>query len=273
MKTIRSMRLPAVVLAVLTAAPEIFLGQGPPKEAGLFRAPDLVELTRIDATIRLDIRYATANNFLGRPVYQEARAFLQRPAAEALKRANRALRKKGYGLLVFDGYRPWSVTKIFWDATPADKKEFVADPAQGSRHNRGCAVDLTLFDLKTAREVTMPGAFDEMSERSHIKYQGGSEESRRLRDMLCAAMQAEGFAVYEPEWWHYDYKDWKSYPILDIPFSQISDSGDAKSKSSTQSPPRNVRERRGGLPVGYARVPPPARVPDTSGAQELIGPK
>jgi D-alanyl-D-alanine dipeptidase len=195
--------------------------QGPPNEPGPFRKPDLVELIKLDKTIRLDIRYATSNNFLGRPVYTEARAFLQRPAAEALARANKTLHKKGYGLLIHDGYRPWSVTKVFWDATPEDKKQFVADPSQGSKHNRGCAVDLSMFELKTGKVVEMPSAYDEMSERSHINYAGGSEEARRLRDMLRAAMEAEGFAVYEPEWWHYDYKDWKEYPILNISFADI----------------------------------------------------
>lgn len=197
------------------------LAQGPPKETGTFRKPDLVELIKLDRTIKLDIRYATSNNFLGRPVYTEARAFLQRPAAEALVRANKALRKKGYGLIIHDGYRPWSVTKVFWDATPDDKKIFVADPSQGSRHNRGCAVDLSLFDLKTGKEVVMTSGYDEMTERSHINYTGGTDEQRRLRDSLRAAMEAEGFAVYEPEWWHYDYKDWKEYPILNISFSEI----------------------------------------------------
>jgi D-alanyl-D-alanine dipeptidase len=206
-----------LALALVSAAPS----QEPPKETGPFRKPDLVELKRLDPRIRLDIRYAKSNNFLGRPVYKEARAFLQRPAAEALVRANRALRQKGYGLMVFDGYRPWSVTKIFWDATPDDKKIFVADPSQGSKHNRGCAVDLTMFALKTGRPVTMPGEYDEMSDRSHINYGGGTAESRRLRDLLRSAMEAEGFAVYEPEWWHYDYKDWKEYPILNVSFSQI----------------------------------------------------
>jgi len=195
--------------------------QGPPKEAGTFRKPDLIELIKLDRTIRLDIRYATSNNFLGKPVYKQARAFLQRPAAEALVRANKALRKNGYGLLIHDGYRPWSVTKMFWDATPADKKEFVADPSQGSRHNRGCAVDLSLFSLKTGKAVVMPSGYDEMTERSHINYTGGTDEQRRLRDLLRTAMEAEGFAVYEPEWWHYDYKDWKEYPILNIAFSEI----------------------------------------------------
>ena len=99
--------------------------------------------------------------------------------------------------------------------------EFVADPATGSKHNRGCAVDLTMHDLKTGQVVEMPGAYDEMTERSHINFTGGTDQQRRLRDMLRAAMEAEGFAVYEPEWWHYDYKDWKEYPILDIAFSEI----------------------------------------------------
>lgn len=202
---------------------------GPPKEAGTFREPDLVELRKLDGSIKLDVRYATPNNFTGRAVYTEARAFLQRPAAEALVRAGRALRKHGYGLAVFDGYRPWSVTKIFWDITPADKKQFVADPAKGSRHNRGCAVDLTLYDLKTGRQVSMPGEYDEMSERSHINYAGGSPEQRRLRDLLRSAMEAEGFAPYEPEWWHYDYKDWRLYPILNLSFSEI---GEPKSKAA-----------------------------------------
>src|SRR6266404_1270199 len=206
--------------------------QEPPKETGNFRAPDLVELVKLDRTIKLDIRYATSNNFLGRPVYKEARAFLQRPAAEALVRANKALRKKGYGLIIHDGYRPWSVTKTFWDATPDDKKIFVADPSQGSRHNRGCAVDLSLYDLKTGKEVVMPSGYDEMTERSHINYAGGSDEQRRLRNLLRAAMETEGFAVYEPEWWHYDYKDWKEYPILNISFSEISASRRPRSNAS-----------------------------------------
>ena len=200
----------------------------PPKEEGAFREPDLVELRKLDPTIKLDIRYATSNNFTGRPVYTEARAFLQRPAAEALVRVSRALRGKGYGLAVFDGYRPWSVTKLFWDLTPADKKQFVADPSKGSRHNRGCAVDLTLYDLKTGREVSMPGEFDEMTERSHISFAGGTPEQRRLRDALRASMEAEGFAVYEPEWWHYDYKDWRQYPILNLSFSEITKAGKAR---------------------------------------------
>jgi zinc D-Ala-D-Ala dipeptidase len=192
-----------------------------PRESGDFRKPDLVELVKLDSTIKLDIRYATSNNFLGRQVYKEARAFLQRPAAEALMRASHKLREKGYGLLVFDGYRPWSVTKLFWDSTPQDKKRFVADPSQGSRHNRGCAVDLTLYNLRSGREVGMPSSYDEMTERAYPNYSGGTEEQRRMREMLREALESEGFTVYEFEWWHFDYKDWKQYPLLDISFNQI----------------------------------------------------
>jgi D-alanyl-D-alanine dipeptidase len=213
----RSLKIALFLLSLFAVA----LAQGPPVETGPFRQPDLVEIIKLDPTIKLDIRYATKNNFLGKPVYKQPRAFAQRPAAEALVRVNQTLRKQGYGVVVFDGYRPWSVTKLFWDATPEDKKIFVADPSKGSRHNRGCAVDLSMFDLKTGLEVRMPSEYDEMTERSHINYECALPEAKRLRELLRATMVAEGFAVYEPEWWHYDYKDWKEYPILNIKFSEI----------------------------------------------------
>ncbi|MEZ2347100.1 M15 family metallopeptidase [Terriglobus sp. RCC_193] len=193
----------------------------PPKEAGDFRTPDLVELITLDPTIKLDIRYASTNNFLGTPVYTQARAFLQRPAAEALARASNALRPLGYGLIIHDGYRPWYVTKIFWDATPNHQKMFVADPKAGSKHNRGCAVDLSLYDLKTGEEVTMPSGYDEMTERAYADYSGGSAEERQLRSILRHAMTKEGFEINPTEWWHFDYRDWKQYPILNVPFENI----------------------------------------------------
>jgi zinc D-Ala-D-Ala dipeptidase len=199
--------------------------QQPPREQGDFLPFDLVELTTLDASIRLDIRYATANNFLGAPVYTQARAYLQRPAAEALVRVHHALARRGYGLLIHDGYRPWAVTWIFWQATPADKHDFVADPAKGSRHNRGCAVDLTLYDLKTGRPIEMPSVYDEMSERAYPDYQGGTEAQRRRRDLLRAAMEAEGFQVEKSEWWHFDYKDWNRYPIGNASFESMAVGG------------------------------------------------
>lgn len=198
------------------------LSEKPPQENKTLRAPDLVDLTTLDPNIRLDIRYATANNFLGTPVYEQARAFLQRPAAQALARAAQKLRPLGYGFLIHDAYRPWYVTKIFWDATPQDKKIFVADPRDGSRHNRGCAVDLTLYDLKTGNELPMTGAYDEMSERSYAFYPGGTSLERWDRAVLRSALEAEGFTVYEFEWWHFDYKDWQQYPILNLTFEQLS---------------------------------------------------
>jgi D-alanyl-D-alanine dipeptidase len=197
------------------------LAAKPPEESGK-RAPDLVELVRLDRTIKLDIRYATANNFLGTKLYQQPRAFMQRPAAEALVRAHRKLRPKGYGLLIHDAYRPWYVTKMFWDATPADKKQYVADPAQGSRHNRGCAVDVTMYDLKTGEAVSMPSGYDEMTERAHPDYKGGSAEETRHREILREAIESEGFKVYEFEWWHFDYKDWEHYPVMNVKFDKVS---------------------------------------------------
>jgi D-alanyl-D-alanine dipeptidase len=193
----------------------------PPKENGEFREPDLVELTKLDPTIKLEIRYATTNNFLGTVFYSQARAFMQRPAAEAVVRASRELRAQGYGLLIHDGYRPWYVTRVFWDATPDDKKIFVADPSKGSRHNRGCAVDLTLYDLKTRRPVEMVSTYDETSDRAYPDYPGGTSLQRFNRKLLRDAMEAVGFTVYEAEWWHFDYKDWRKYPIGNVPFELI----------------------------------------------------
>jgi D-alanyl-D-alanine dipeptidase len=197
------------------------LAATPPAETGEFRPADLVELTTLDPGIRLDIRYAGTHNFLGTPVYSQARAFLQRPAAEALVRVERSLAREGYGLLVHDGYRPWYVTKIFWDAMPPELHKYVADPAEGSRHNRGCAVDLTLYDLKTGRAVAMPSVYDEPTERAWPTYSGGTAEERRRRDLLRAHMEAEGFTVYEFEWWHFDFRDWKSYRIGNVRFEDL----------------------------------------------------
>jgi CubicO group peptidase (beta-lactamase class C family)/D-alanyl-D-alanine dipeptidase len=201
------------------------LAAAPPRESGQFREPELVELARLDPTIKLDIRYATTNNFLGSVFYPEARAFMQRPAAEALVRAHRKLKEQGFGLLVHDAYRPWYVTKVFWDATPDDKKVFVADPSKGSRHNRGAAVDLTLYDLKTGSPVEMVSTYDETTDRAYPDYPGGTSLQRWHRKLLRDAMEAEGFTVYEAEWWHFDYNDWRKYRIGNVPFDKIRAAG------------------------------------------------
>jgi CubicO group peptidase (beta-lactamase class C family)/D-alanyl-D-alanine dipeptidase len=203
------------------------LADHPPVERGEFRNPDLVELSALDPKIKLDIRYATTNNFLSTTIYSEARAFLQRPAAEALLRVHKKLMSLGYGLLIHDAYRPWYVTKIFWDATPDDKKIFVADPSQGSRHNRGCAVDLSLYKLATGKPVDMVGVYDEMSERSFAGYPGGTSLQRWHRELLRRVMEDEGFLVYPFEWWHFDYGDWQKYPILNITFEKLASTSGA----------------------------------------------
>ncbi len=199
------------------------LAATPPAEEGDFLPADLVELVTLDPSIHLDIRYASTNNFMGEVFYSEPRAFLQRPAAEALVRASAWLKTQGYGVLIHDGYRPWYVTKMFWDATPEPLRVFVADPSSGSRHNRGCAVDLTLYDLATGEPVVMTGGYDEMSPRSYPDYPGGTTRQRWLRGLLRQAMEAQDFTVYEAEWWHFDYKDWHRYRIGNQRFEELSD--------------------------------------------------
>ena len=199
------------------------LAAKPPVERGEFRAAELVDLTSLDPTIKLEIRYATANNFLGVPVYSSARAFMQKPAADALAKAHRSLREQGFGLLIHDAYRPWYVTKMFWDATPESGHGFVADPAKGSKHNRGCAVDLSLYDLETGRPVEMVGGYDEFSNRSNPDYPGGTSLQRWHRELLRKAMEAQGFTVNAVEWWHFDFRDWSKYPIINVPFEEIAE--------------------------------------------------
>ncbi len=208
-------------VCLLTVLPGLCLGERPPVERKTFRQPRLIEIPNLDPSIRLDIRYATENNFVRKAVYPEARAFLQAPAARALVRAHRALRKHGYGLVLFDAYRPWSVTKLFWDMTPKSKRIFVANPAKGSKHNRGCAVDVSLYDLVTGQEHDLGTPYDETTERAYVTWEKCPPISKGRRELLREIMENEGFFVNPWEWWHFDYKDWTSYAILDIPFSKL----------------------------------------------------
>ncbi|MEQ9400142.1 MAG: serine hydrolase [Longimicrobiales bacterium] len=197
------------------------LAASPPAESGTFREPDLVELTTLDDGIRRDIRYAGTNNFMGAAFYQLPLAFMQRPAAAAVAAAQRALGEQGYGLLIYDAYRPWYVTKMFWDATPEDQKLFVADPSAGSRHNRGAAVDLTMYDLATGAPVETVSGYDEFSPRAFPEYPGGTSRQRWFRELLRETMEEQGFSVYEWEWWHFDYDEWREYPILNLRFEEL----------------------------------------------------
>jgi D-alanyl-D-alanine dipeptidase len=214
---VRLFAVPALCLILFSC---VFAQKAPPYERNK-READLIELVTLDKTIKLDIRYATADNFVGRAVYPEARAFLQRPAANALVRVHRSLAKMGLGLVIFDGYRPWTITKLFWEVVPEDKRKYVADPAKGSKHNRGCAVDLSVYDLKTGELLPMPSGFDEFTDRASPDYKGGPSEALANRDTLRRAMESEGFNVNPNEWWHYDYKDWAKYAIYDVAFSEI----------------------------------------------------
>jgi len=196
-------------------------GLTPPAESGAFFSPDLVEPAALDSSIHLDIRYATTNNFLSSVFYSSAHAFLQRPAALALVRAARQLRPLGYGLLIHDAYRPWYVTKVFWDATPAASRWLVADPAKGSKHNRGAAVDITLYDLKTGAPVEMPSTYDEATPRAHADFPGGTSLQRWHRALLRRVLEGQGFTVNPSEWWHFDFHDWARYPILNTTFEDL----------------------------------------------------
>jgi D-alanyl-D-alanine dipeptidase len=179
-------------------------------------ADDLVEIGRVDERILIDMRYASAQNFTGRAIYPIAVAVLRRNVAEALSRVETALREIGLGLVVYDAYRPWSITKLFWDLVPPDARGFVADPATGSKHNRGCAVDVTMRDMSDGATVEMPSRFDEPSARSAADYAGGTGVQRWRRDLLRLAMEREGFVVQPDEWWHFDHWSWRGFPVLDV---------------------------------------------------------
>jgi len=216
-------RIRAAVRADPEARRAAALAAQPPVETNRPRMFDLVPLASVDPSIRFDIRYAGRDNFMGFALYERPGAWLQRPAAAALGRAAQSLKAKGYGLLVHDAYRPWFVTRMFWDATPPEHRMFVADPAQGSRHNRGAAVDLTLYDLATGKPVEMPGRYDEFSKRSYPGFRGGTTRQRWLRDLLRREMEQQGFTVYPEEWWHFDYRDWAKYPIGNVTFTELAE--------------------------------------------------
>ena len=169
-KNLPGFTVTALCLIILScASARAFQSIGPPKEQNK-READLIELTKLDKSIKLDIRYATKNNFVGRAVYPEARAFLQRPAAEAVVRVHQVLKKQGLGIVIYDGYRPWAITKLFWEVVREDQRKFVADPAKGSKHNRGCAIDLGIYNFKTGLAIPMPSGYDEFTERASPDY-------------------------------------------------------------------------------------------------------
>lgn len=180
---------------------------------------ELIELKKIIPDLVLDIRYATANNFMKQIMYPQARAFARKPVAEQLKKIQADLRKRGYGLKIYDAYRPYAITVSFYKK--ASDKRFVANPAKGSKHNRGCAVDLTLIDFKTKKEVPMPTPYDSFAPEAAAAYQKLPPAIIRNRDFLIRTMRAYGFRVIKNEWWHYDFIGWQDYALMDIPFKSL----------------------------------------------------
>ncbi len=183
------------------------------------RITDLVDLDHYP--FKLDIRYARTDNFMGKAVYPIEKAYLQECVAEDLAAVHEKLAPLGFGILVFDGYRPWIVTKIFWDWANTEQRQFFANPETGSGHNRGCSVDCSLYDLKTGREIEMPSGFDELTERSWTAYAGGTETQRKHRDLLVKMMLDQGFTGITREWWHFNHPATPDYPVLNISFSEI----------------------------------------------------
>ena len=178
----------------------------------------LVEIDSINSAIILDLRYATADNFLGEAVYPSARCFLRQPVAAKLDSIQKELQAQGMGLKIFDGYRPYSVTKLMWQILPDDR--YVANPKNGSRHNRGAAVDLTLVD-SLGNELPMPTPFDDFSEKAGHDYQDLPQDALKNRAVLKQIMEKYGFIAIKTEWWHYDINNYRDYPILDLSFDEI----------------------------------------------------
>ena len=184
-----------------------------------FEDNPLVELKKLDSTIAVELKYTTPENFMKEVMYPEgARCFLRPKVAERLVRVHHALKERGLGIKIFDGYRPLSVQKKMWARFPVEG--YVANPAKGSNHNRGAAVDLTLVDA-SGHELAMPSGYDEFSERAHRDYQQGSRAAIKNREILQKAMEKEGFRGITTEWWHFDDLDCKTYPLLDLPISSV----------------------------------------------------
>jgi len=179
----------------------------------------LVELKKVIPGIVLDIRYATKNNFMKQVMYRQAKAFARRPLAAQLEKIQAELKTFGYGLKIYDAYRPYAITVAFYQK--ASNKAFVANPKSGSKHNRGCAVDLSLISLKTGKELEMPTPYDSFAPEASPTYTALSPEVLKNRDFLIAIMHKHGFRVIHNEWWHFDFIGWQKYELMDIPFEKL----------------------------------------------------
>lgn len=178
-----------------------------------------VDIEKIIPGIKLDIRYATKNNFTKQQIYQSPMAFVRKPVAEALLKIQAELKNKGLALKIYDAYRPYSATVKFYEVYP--DKEFVASPKTGSVHNRGCAVDLSLINIKTGKELEMPTPFDDFTEKAAHTYMDLPAKAIENRKLLKDIMTKYGFIQYDSEWWHYSYKEWEDFELMDISFEEL----------------------------------------------------
>jgi D-alanyl-D-alanine dipeptidase len=179
----------------------------------------LVPVRDLAPGVVLDVRYATESNFMNEKLYPREAAFLRCAPARALAAVQRDLETRGLGLKVFDAYRPYAVTVRMWEKWK--DPDYVADPSRGSRHNRGAAVDVTLVDLRTGRELEMPTGYDDFTSAASSSYQEGSKEALKNRAILREAMERFGFVVLPSEWWHFDYRGWEAYGLLDVPHEAL----------------------------------------------------
>jgi D-alanyl-D-alanine dipeptidase len=197
-----------------------------------------VDLKQVLAHAIFDIRYATENNFTGTVIYPFAGAYCRKPVAEALKQAEDSLRNMGIGLIIYDAYRPYQATIKFWQV--CTKKKFVASPFKGSRHNRGCAIDMGLYDLKTGSYLEMPTEFDAFTSAAGSYYRRCSDEALKNRSILHGVMAWAGFKPHPDEWWHLDYNRWKEFDVMDVAFEQL---------DSLFQPQKSIEQPREETPV------------------------
>lgn len=179
---------------------------------------DFVDIEKVCPSIQLDLVYATKNNFTKEIQYPLAKCYLRRKVALKLAKVQMELEKLSLGLKIFDGYRPYSVTKKFWEIV-ADPR-YVADPKEGSKHNRGAAVDVTLIDFD-GRELEMPTVIDDISKRAHRDYDKLPQQVIANRQLLEDIMMNGGFLPIDTEWWHFDDSEWKKYPVEDFCITEL----------------------------------------------------
>jgi D-alanyl-D-alanine dipeptidase len=188
------------------------------------QSADIVDLTMIDPLLNLDIRYAADDNIFQTPLYEEARALLQRPIAEALFRVQQKVRRMGMGLIIYDTYQPWHVTRTIWQKVPDSLRYFFEDPSRGSCQNRGAAISLSLYDLESTELLPMPTDYGDISSQSISDFPILDNRLRWNRDLLRRLMESEGFTVSHSRWWHFNHQSCAQYPALDIPFAEMESS-------------------------------------------------